>query len=149
VYVLLSAIALAQALSSAADRLVAADRAPGVQYAVAVLKAQNASDARVAEAAEDPALTAAFRSFLESMLDGVLDPSNLSDAMKAALSPDKVDQVRQYFAKYGKFESLKYLSEDSVEGYRRYHYEAIFSGGSQPLMFVMNSSGKLDGFFLQ
>lgn len=113
------------------------------------LHAQAVADAQAQAAAEDPALTQRFAKFFTSMLSGTLDATGLSPAMTSGLTPDKVKQLAAYFNKNGTFVKLQYRSQDTVEGYRRYHYTAVFSGGSQAMMFVLNAKDELDGFFLQ
>ena len=94
-------------------------------------------------------MTQRFTKFVASLLSGTLDTTGLSAVMTSALTPDNVKQLAAYVTKNGTFVKLQYRSQDTVEGYRRYHYTAVFSGGSQPMMFVLNSKDELDGFFLQ
>jgi D-alanyl-D-alanine carboxypeptidase len=116
---------------------------------LAALQTQAAADAKADAANEDVALTARFSAFFRSVLSGTLDPAGLSDAMVAAFTPAAVEQVKQHFAQDGALQSLRYVSQDTFQGYRRYHYTATFTNDTQPLTFVLNASGKIDGFFLQ
>ena len=113
------------------------------------LRAETVADAQAQAADEDPALTQRFTRFVTSVLAGTVDTTGLSAAMASGLTPDAVKQLAAYFTKDGTFVKLKYLSQDTVEGYRRYHYTAVFSGGSQPMLFVLDSNNDLAGFFLQ
>ncbi len=116
---------------------------------VRVLRAESLADAKAKAAEEDPALTKRFTAFFTSILSGKVDPAGLSSAMASAMTANQVQQIARYFAKDGKFVKLQYIDQDSVQGYRRYHYGAVFSGASQPVMFVLDSKNELSGFFLQ
>jgi len=111
------------------------------------LRAEAVADAQ--STPEDPALTQRFTKFFTSLLSGTVDSTGLSDAMSAALAPSVVQQVDVLLQKLGSFGTLRYVSQDIVQGYRRYHYTAVFSGGSQAVTFVLNADDKIGGFFLQ
>ena len=116
---------------------------------VRTIRAETVADQQAAAASEDTALTQRFTAFFTSLLSGKVTTDGLSDAMVGALKPAVVAQLGQYFGKVGSFQRLQYAGEDSLQGYRRYHYNAVFGAGSQPVTFVLNSAGKIDGFFLQ
>lgn len=116
-----------------------------------VLNAQIVARAREQAAQappENPELTQRFTAFFASMLSGTVNTSGLSPEMVAALTPAVTRQLGQGFAKNGKFIRLRYGSQDMTEGYHRYHYVAIFTGGSQPVTFVLDGKGDIGGFLL-
>ncbi len=67
--------------------------------------------------------------------------------MKAGFTPDLISQVNALFAPLGAFKSLQFVSQDSAQGFQRYHYIAVFDKGTRPLLFVLDSSGNIAGFF--
>lgn len=95
----------------------------------------------------DPALTARFSSFLAQVLAGKMPSSNVSDEVKHGLTPQLLGQIRGSFASLGHFHRLEFVRQDSVQQYRQYHYRAVFDNGSQGVMFVVDSSGLIAGFF--
>ncbi len=97
--------------------------------------------------APDPALTARFAAFLTDMLAGKLPATGLSAKMQGAFTPELISQVDSNLAPLGAFQKLQFVSQDSVQGFQRYHYVGVFANGMQPLMFVLNSSNDIDGFF--
>ena len=101
-----------------------------------------------ASAAPPPAaLTAAFSAFLSDVLSGRLPAENLTPQMKAALTPAGLSEIDAQFTPLGAFARLQFLRQDSLQGYRRYHYTAIFKKGQMGMMFVTDSSGAIAGFF--
>ena len=116
---------------------------------VKALRSESLAEAKARAAEEDVALTQRFTKFFSSLLSGKLDKTGLSSAMAAAMTPETVQQISQYFAKDGTFLKLQYLDRDTLDGYQRYHYGAVFSGASQPVMFVLDAKGDLSGFFLR
>jgi hypothetical protein len=95
----------------------------------------------------DPALTARFTDFMTSILAGRLPPTGISDAVRSGLTPALLKQVDDSLSALGAFDSLRYVGVDSLQGYQRYHYIAVFANGTQPLMFVLDSKGDIAGFF--
>ncbi|MBV8725484.1 MAG: hypothetical protein JO078_07695 [Candidatus Eremiobacteraeota bacterium] len=95
----------------------------------------------------DPALTARFSNFLTQVLAGKMPSSNVSDEVKHGLTPQLLGQIRGSFASLGHFHRLEFVRQDSVQQYRQYHYRAVFDNGSQGVMFVVDSSGLIAGFF--
>jgi hypothetical protein len=93
------------------------------------------------------ALSAQFTAFLTDVLAGRLPASGISDQMKSALTPAVIAQVGGSFAPLGKFQKLQFVRQDTVQGYQRYHYVAVFDKGTQGLMFVVDSNGNIAGFF--
>lgn len=114
---------------------------------VPTVRARAAADAAVAAAPVDPAITQRFEAFLEGLLGGKVDPSQLSAAMKQAMTPEAVGQIASTFAPYGAFSHLEFRSRDVVGGYTRYHYDAVFAAKTQPMMFVLDSGGLIAGWF--
>ena len=98
---------------------------------------------------EDPAKTKLFATFFTSVLAGDLREDGLDGTMRAVLTQPRVNQLRDSYRSLGTFKSLRFLGQDEVPGYHRYYYVATFSGGSQGLMFVLDGSGKISGFFNQ
>lgn len=98
-------------------------------------------------ATEDPAKTARFASFFRDILADRVPSQDLTDKMKAALTPPTVNQIRTSYSSLGVFQRLQFLGSDSLEGYDRYHYAAMFTGGKRAVMFVLDSRGKIAGFF--
>jgi hypothetical protein len=96
---------------------------------------------------EDPAKTARFDTFFRSVLAGHAPTQGLTPAMQQALTPAALSQIDSLYATCGTFEKLQYVGEDSVQGYDRFHYAAIFDKGKQGVMFVLDSSGNIAGFF--
>lgn len=99
------------------------------------------------QTAPDSALTARFAAFLTGVLAGHLPATGVSDKMKAAFTPDLITQVDALFAPLGAFKSLQFVSQDGAQGFQRYHYIGVFDKGTQPLLFVLDSSGNIAGFF--
>ena len=95
----------------------------------------------------DSALTARFTTFLTDVLAGHLPATGVSDAVKSGFTPDLLAQVDSSFAALGVFQNLQYVSQDTMQGYQRYHYVAVFDKGTQPLLFVLDSNGDIAGFF--
>jgi hypothetical protein len=97
--------------------------------------------------APDGALTARFSAFLTDVLAGHLPSGGVSDAMKSGFTPQLISQVDSSFAALGTFQKLQFVRQDSVQGYQRYHYVAVFDKGTQALMFVLDAKGDIAGFF--
>jgi CubicO group peptidase (beta-lactamase class C family) len=112
----------------------------------ATAAAQAASEALAAAAKAAP-LTNRFATFFASLLAGKVPADEMTDAFKGAMTASTVREIRQMFAANGTFERLQFVSDDEAEGYHRYHYTAVFSGGNQPLTFVLDSNGAIAGFF--
>lgn len=92
------------------------------------------------------ALTAAFSAFLSDVLAGRLPAGNLTPQMTAALTPADLSEIDSEFTPLGAFARLQFVRQDSLQGYRRYHYTAIFEKGQMGLMFVTDSTGAIAGF---
>jgi hypothetical protein len=95
----------------------------------------------------DSALTARFTVFLTDVLAGRVPTTGLSEPLKAGLTPDVLSQIDRAFASLGLFQKLEFVREDTMPGYQRYHYVAVFNRGTQGVMFVTDSSGAIAGFF--
>lgn len=90
-------------------------------------------------------MTPRFTTFLSDVLAGRV-PADVSETLKSQ-SSTMLTQVRSDLGKFGEFRRLQYVRQDSSQGYLQYHYVAIFDKGSQPVVFVTNSSGIIYGFF--
>jgi hypothetical protein len=137
-YVALAAavIAVTCALMSAAVRAqspYAASPTPSASPAVA--------------ASPDPVLAQRFQAFFADVLADRTPTQNLIPEMQKAMTPAALVPVKQYFASLGTFKQLQYVNADQLGGYRRYHFLATFTIGSQKVMFVLDPAGALAGFF--
>lgn len=92
-------------------------------------------------------LTARFTSFFADVLAGRTPTQDLTDKMQSALSPAVLSQLQQFYGTLGTFQKLSFKDQDSIQGFRRYHYLAIFQNGSPGVMFVIDSDDKIAGFF--
>jgi hypothetical protein len=97
--------------------------------------------------APDSALTGRFSSFFTQILGRHIPSGNLSPQLKSGLTPTLLAQIDNAFGQYGTFRRLQFVSQDSMQGYQRYHYSAVFDKGSQGVMFVVDSNGTIVGFF--
>jgi len=96
---------------------------------------------------EDPAKTARFETFFTTIAAGQVPTQGVTPQVKQGFTPALVAQIDQTIAPLGKFQKLQYVGEDSVQGYDRYHYTAVFEKGTQNYLFVLDSSGNIAGFF--
>ncbi|HZZ01238.1 MAG TPA: hypothetical protein VFE36_16875 [Candidatus Baltobacteraceae bacterium] len=96
---------------------------------------------------EDPAKTTRFEAFFGDILAGRGPTEGLSVEMKQGLTPELISEIDATVAPFGKFQKLAFVSEDSVQGYDRYHYTAIFEDGKPNYLFVLDSTGNIAGFF--
>jgi hypothetical protein len=90
-------------------------------------------------------MTPRFTTFLSDVLAGRV-PGDVSETLKSQ-SSTMLTQARSDLGKFGEFRRLQYVRQDSSQGYEQYHYVAVFDKGSQPVVFVTNSSGIIYGFF--
>jgi hypothetical protein len=97
--------------------------------------------------APDGALTARFTSFFGAVASGHVPGGNLTAQVKSGLTQQLVNQIDSGYSSFGHFRRLEFVSADSMQGYNRYHYRAVFDNGSQGVMFVTDSSGTIAGFF--
>lgn len=93
------------------------------------------------------ALTAAFSSFLSDVLAGRVPSKNVSPEVHSGLTPQLISQIRDNFAPLGTFRQLEYVRQDAAQGYRRFHYSAVFEKGNQGVMFVVDANNTIVGFF--
>jgi hypothetical protein len=105
--------------------------------------AQQAAAAPAALPAAE--LTPRFTTFLSDVLAGHVPP-DISETLRSQ-SSTMLTQVRSDLGKFGAFRRLQYARQDTSQGYLQYHYVAVFDKGSQPVVFVTNSSGIIYGFF--
>ncbi|MBV8344490.1 MAG: hypothetical protein JO190_05780 [Candidatus Eremiobacteraeota bacterium] len=97
--------------------------------------------------APDGATTARFTTFFTQVLGGHVPGGNISPRMKTGFTSTVLSQIDGAFAGYGKFRQLQFVRADTMQEYHRYHYLAVFERGSQGVMFVVDSSGTIVGFF--
>lgn len=109
--------------------------------------AQGSPSPAPAASAAESTMTARFTEFLTDVIAGKLPATGLSQMMKTKFTPDLVAQVDKNLAPLGAFQSLKYVRQDSAQGYQQYHYVASFANGTLPLLFVVDSDGNIAGFF--
>jgi hypothetical protein len=95
----------------------------------------------------DPALTQRFQAFFTDVIAGKPPTQNLTSVMQAAMTSSALIPVKQYFSGLGTFQTLQYVNHDQLGGYQRYHFMATFSNGSQKVMFVLDPTGALAGYF--
>jgi hypothetical protein len=95
----------------------------------------------------DPALVAEFNAFFTDVIDGRPPTGNVTPVVQAAMTPAALLRVQQYFSSLGTFQRLQFVSHDTAGNFERYHFVAIFTNGSQNVMFVTDRSGALAGFF--
>jgi D-alanyl-D-alanine carboxypeptidase len=112
----------------------------------ATAAAQAASETAAAAAKAAP-LANRFATFFTSLLVAKVPADKMTDAFKAAMTPATLGELRAMFAADGTFERLRFLSDDETGGYHRYRYTAVFSAGTQPVTFVLDSTGAIAGFF--
>jgi len=108
--------------------------------------AQAASETAAAAVKVAP-LTNRFTTFFTSLLAAKVPADEMTGTFKAAMTSATLGEIRAMFAANGAFERLQFVSEDETGGYHRYHYAAVFSSGTQPVTFVLDSSGAVAGFF--
>lgn len=92
-------------------------------------------------------LTARFTAFFTEVLAEKVPSEGLTDKMQAALTPAVVSELHTFYAPNGTFQKLSFKAQDYVQGFRRYHYVAVFEHGSLGVMFVVDTNGKIAGFF--
>ncbi|HZY96334.1 MAG TPA: hypothetical protein VFE35_04445 [Candidatus Cybelea sp.] len=95
----------------------------------------------------DSTLSARFSSFFTDILAGRVPSKNVSDQVRNGLTPQVLSQIRGSFANLGSYRHLDYVRADELQGYRRYHFSAVFDKGNQGVMFVVDSSNTVVGFF--
>ena len=98
----------------------------------------------VAQAAPSGPPTASFTTFITDIIAGRI-PTNISENMNS--QSEGLSRARQAFAQLGTFKRLQFVREDNMQGYRRYHYTAIFQKSSLHLVFVTDEEGTIVGFF--
>jgi hypothetical protein len=95
----------------------------------------------------DLALVQQFEAFFNDVLAGRTPTQNLTSQMRSAMTPAALAPVQQYYASLGTLSQFQYLYMDQLGSYRRYHFMATFSNGSQKVMFVLDPGGEITGFF--
>ena len=101
------------------------------------------------EAAPAPssAMTGRFTTFFTQVLAGHVPSGGISEQMRQGFNQQLLAQIDGAFAGLGKFHQLQFVRADTMQGYQRYHYSAVFDKGSQGIMFVVDSSNTIVGFF--
>jgi hypothetical protein len=93
------------------------------------------------------AMTSRFTAFFKQVLAGHAPSGDVTPQVKSGLTPQLIAQIDSAFTTFGTFRRLDFLRQDSLQGYERYHYTAVFDKGSQGVMFVVDSTGAIAGFF--
>jgi len=117
-----------------------------IAVAAALTGGAFASTGRPASAQSAPSssVTAGFTTFLSDVLAGRVPP-NISSTLKTQ-SSQLISGVRTTFASLGTFRRLEFVREDTLQGYHRYHYRAVFDKGSRSVAFVTDANGTILGF---
>jgi len=97
--------------------------------------------------APSSAMTARFTTFFTQVVAGHVPSVSMSSQMRAGFTQQLLGQIDAAFAGLGKFRALQFVSADTMQQYTRYHYRATFEQGSQGIMFVLDSTGSIVGFF--
>lgn len=105
----------------------------------------TAARAGDAQAAPPAAVTQGFTTFLQDVLAGKVPP-NISSTMRSQSSA-MFSGVKAAFGPLGAFRKLIFVRQDTLQGYRRYHYTAVFEKDVQHVIFVTDSNGTIVGFF--
>ncbi len=115
--------------------------------AAAIAQADQPTNSTASASAPDSALTSRLTSFFKQVLAGHVPSGNVSSQLKSGLTPQLISQIDGAFVSFGTFRRLDFVRQDSMQGYQRYHYTAVFDKGSQGIMFVLDSNGTIAGFF--
>lgn len=97
-----------------------------------------------AQSAPSSAVTKNLTAFLADVLAGHT-PSHISSTMQQQ-SAQLISGVKQTLGTLGTFHRLDYVREESMQGYHRYHYRAVFEKGTRGLAFITDSNGTVVGF---
>jgi CubicO group peptidase (beta-lactamase class C family) len=98
---------------------------------------------------DDPVASAVLRTFVGGIQRGTVDPATLTDAMKAALTPQSLSALAAQFGPLGALQSLALRSKEQAQGLTSFHYTATFaSGQTLALTIALDKDGKIAGFFL-
>jgi hypothetical protein len=98
-----------------------------------------------AQSAPSAAVTQVFTRFLSDVLSGHTPP-HISSTMQSQ-SSQLITGVKDTLGTLGTFHRLDYVRQESMQGYRRYHYRAVFDKGTRGLAFVTDANGTIVGFF--
>lgn len=98
----------------------------------------------VAQGAPSGPPTATFTTFMTDVIAGRIPP-DISQSMNS--QAEGLSRARQAFAQLGTFKRLQFVREDTMQGYYRYHYTAIFQKSSLHIVFVTDTEGTIVGFF--
>ena len=135
-------------LSNASDFLTFRANNVVVQNTLPSLYAELLKATPAPAGPEDPAVTAKLRILLGDLRRGTVEPETLSEAMKAALTPQALSAIRAQFEPLGVLQSLTFRGKESGQGITSYHYSAAFGGGQTvPLTIALDKDGKIAGFF--
>ncbi len=109
--------------------------------------AQSPEPTVSAAPAPSAAMASRFSAFFTQVAAGHSPTGNVTSQVKTGLTPTVLAQIDSAFAELGPFRHLQFVSADEMQGYRRYHYTAVFEKGRQGVMFVVDSNGAIAGFF--
>jgi hypothetical protein len=96
-----------------------------------------------AQGAPSGAVTQRLTTFLTEVLAGHT-PSHISSTL-AQQSSQLISGVKATLGTLGTFHRLDYVREESMQGYHRYHYRAVFEKGTRGLAFITDSNGTVVG----
>lgn len=97
-----------------------------------------------AQSAPSNGSTEVFTRFLTDVLAGHTPP-HVSSTLQQQ-SSQLISGVKQTLGTLGTFHRLEYVREESMQGYHRYHYRAVFEKGTRGLAWVTDSNGTVVGF---
>lgn len=96
--------------------------------------------------AQDLRVEAQFRSVLESLLAGKIDPSLYTPQAAAALTPALLAATAQQLKPLGTVQTTTFQNEREIAGGTAYYFNVRFSGGQTMLWeFVLTPNGKIAG----
>lgn len=97
-----------------------------------------------AQSAPTGAVTERLTAFLTQVLAGHT-PSHISSTLQQQ-SSQLISGVKSTLGTLGTFHRLDYVREESMQGYHRYHYRAVFEKGTRGLAFITDSNDTVVGF---
>lgn len=97
-----------------------------------------------AQSAPSSAVTQNFTAFLTDVLAGHAPP-HISSTLQQQ-SSQLISGVKSTLGTLGTFHHLEYVREESMQGYHRYHYRAVFEKGTRGLAWITDSNGTVVGF---
>lgn len=97
-----------------------------------------------AQSAPSSAQTARLTTFLTDVLAGHTPP-HISSTLQQQ-SSQLISGVKATLGTLGTFHRMDYVRQESMQGYHRYHYRAVFEKGTRGLAFITDSNGTVVGF---